>query len=61
MSAPDTNINKQTDRHRPSLFGIGASLTFVALLTAGAVFIIMGQDVGVPNDGSAFEVQSTDD
>lgn len=60
MSAPDTNIEKQSNRHRPSLLGIGAALGFVAVLTIGAVFVFMGQDVGVQNDASGFEVQALD-
>ncbi|PJE36125.1 hypothetical protein CVM52_13570 [Pseudooceanicola lipolyticus] len=35
MSAPDTNIEKQTHRHRWSLYAIGASLATVMMITAG--------------------------
>ncbi|MDA8587031.1 hypothetical protein N9L47_12335 [Rhodobacteraceae bacterium] len=34
MSAPDTNVEKQTRRHKPSLTGIA-----VAILGAGAIMI----------------------
>ncbi|MEJ6389459.1 hypothetical protein [Gymnodinialimonas ulvae] len=37
MSAPDTNIDKQTRRHKPSLFGIALALIVAAV--AAAVFI----------------------
>ena len=32
MSAPTTNIEKQTKRHRPALWGIIAAAVFAALL-----------------------------
>ncbi len=32
MSAPDTNIEKQQTRHRPSLMGIGLAVAFAAIL-----------------------------
>jgi hypothetical protein len=32
MSPPDTNIQKQERRHRPTLLGIAISLMFAALL-----------------------------
>lgn len=37
MSAPDTNIDKQTRRHRPSLWAIAAVVTFVAIAAAIAL------------------------
>ncbi|MGP6085720.1 hypothetical protein [Antarctobacter jejuensis] len=46
MSAPDTNIDKQQSRHRPSLTGIGLSVGFAATLLVvflGWVFA-QGQD-----------------
>ncbi len=36
MSAPDTNIEKQTRRHKPALIGIIAAIAF-----GGAVFLTM--------------------
>ena len=48
MSASDANITTQRRRHRPSLVGIGASLTLAA---AGlAVLLIWG---GLPSDEQA--------
>ncbi len=38
MSAPDTNIEKQERRHKPSLLGIRGILVIVALLTIAFVF-----------------------
>lgn len=32
MSAPDTNVNKQTRRHRGPLIGIAAAILFAAVL-----------------------------
>ncbi len=38
MSAPDTNVEKQERRHKPSLLGIKGVMIFVALLLIGFVF-----------------------
>ncbi|MBM7069670.1 hypothetical protein [Actibacterium sp. 188UL27-1] len=35
MSAPDTNLEKQAERHGPSLFGMAAVVVFALLLLAG--------------------------
>lgn len=35
MSAPETNIEKQTRRHRPALTGIVGVLLFAGLIFAG--------------------------
>ena len=32
MSAPQTNVEKQADRHRPSLIGIAAAVIFALVL-----------------------------
>lgn len=32
MTAPDTNVERQARRHRPSLFGIFAALAAVAVI-----------------------------
>jgi hypothetical protein len=48
MSAPDTNIETQTKRHKASLIGIGIAL-FWAVLAIGA-FIVWD---GVPSDEQA--------
>ena len=34
MSAPDTNVEKQTNRHKPPLIGMGAAVGFAAILLA---------------------------
>ncbi|QQA43986.1 hypothetical protein [Pelagovum pacificum] len=33
MSAPETNVDKQAKRHRPSIVGISVVLIFVAIIT----------------------------
>ena len=41
MSAPDTNIEKQTDRHRPALLGMGAAgLWAGGLLVAFLIWLV---------------------
>ena len=40
MSAPDTNVEKQTRRHRPSLGGIAFAVAVAAILLAGYIFMI---------------------
>lgn len=37
MSAPDTNVEKQEKRHRPSLFGIKGAIIFGILMLLGVV------------------------
>lgn len=37
MSAPNTNIERQTTRHRPSLTGIAVAAFAVLAITAGVV------------------------
>lgn len=40
MSAPNTNIDKQTRRHRPALWGIGAVGGLAALLFFGYLAVV---------------------
>ena len=42
MSAPDTNIDKQEKRHRPSLLGIGVAVAVGLLMLAAVVGTGMG-------------------
>ncbi|MCX7566297.1 hypothetical protein OS189_08070 [Sulfitobacter sp. F26169L] len=37
MSAPDTNINKQEKRHRPSLWSVKGAMLIVVLIFLGIV------------------------
>lgn len=37
MSAPDTNVNKQEKRHRPSLWGIKGAMIFGILMLLGVI------------------------
>lgn len=48
MSAPDTNIEKQTKRHRPAIYGILA-----ALMVAACAVIVFNLWGGVPSDEQA--------
>lgn len=54
MSPPDTNIPKQTRRHRPALLGIAAALISVLLILL-LVMYLAPDDPGVvlPLDGDA--------
>ncbi|WP_376874068.1 hypothetical protein [Albirhodobacter sp. R86504] len=47
MSAPDTNIHKETRRHRPALLGIGAAVLF-GLLMFFAVGFEAAEDADAP-------------
>ncbi|UWQ80466.1 hypothetical protein K3725_05540 [Leisingera sp. S132] len=55
MSAPDTNVERQAEKHKPSLLGIGAAVVF-ALVSLG-VFLAMVFDRGGEQD--AVEVPAT--
>ena len=48
MSAPDTNIERQTRRHKPSLWGIGIALAAAAVFAITALL-----SEGVPADQQA--------
>ena len=47
MSAPDTNIEKQNKRHRPSLIGIGAVVAFAGVLLIALIVYVVDRG-GVP-------------
>ncbi|MDC0657268.1 hypothetical protein N6L27_04580 [Leisingera sp. SS27] len=55
MSAPDTNVERQAEKHKPSLLGTGAAVVF-ALVSLG-VFLAMVFDRGGEQD--AVEVPAT--
>ncbi|MFC3616012.1 hypothetical protein ACFORG_19850 [Lutimaribacter marinistellae] len=40
MSAPETNVERQSRRHKPSLFGIGAAVLAAAVI--GVVIWMLG-------------------
>jgi predicted tellurium resistance membrane protein TerC len=45
MSAPNTNVEKQEKRHRPSLWGIKGAMIFGALMLLGLIgFNMMNAD-----------------
>lgn len=49
MSAPTTNIETQTKRHRPALVGIGIVAAFAALLFLGYLAVLAER--GTPENG----------
>lgn len=53
MSAPNTNVEKQTKRHKPSLFGMGAAIVFATILFVGLMFWISANG----NDPETAETQ----
>jgi hypothetical protein len=55
MSAPDTNLETQTKRHRGSIWGISAAL-IVAVLAAVGFFLWDG----VPSDNQAAPTVASD-
>lgn len=60
MSAPDTNVDRQTEKHKPSLLWIGAVVVFA--LVALGLFLLMVFDRGGEQDkveapATAAEVQ----
>ncbi len=63
MSAPDTNIERQTEKHKPALFGIRAAMIFGALMLVGVgiVSVSGGGDttVGEVYDGDVETKEST--
>tara|TARA_R110002124_G_scaffold202170_1_gene368695 strand:- start:533 stop:781 length:249 start_codon:yes stop_codon:yes gene_type:complete len=54
MSAPDTNVDKQEKRHRPSLWGIRGAMIFGVLMLLGVIGFSM------INAGNPDEVMNTD-
>lgn len=64
MSAPDTNVDRQTEKHKPSLLGIGAVVVFAVI--ALGLFLLMVFDRGGEQDkvetpATAAEVQAVID
>ena len=56
MSAPDTNVEKQEKRHRPSLWGIKGAMIFGILMLLGVIGFSMinaSNSDGVTNTGGA--------
>ncbi|MEJ6402595.1 hypothetical protein [Yoonia sp. 2307UL14-13] len=52
MSAPDTNVEKQTRRHRPSLLGISVAVGFALILLCGLIIFVVerGQEPAGADD-----------
>ncbi|QFT60328.1 hypothetical protein FIU94_15980 [Sulfitobacter sp. THAF37] len=62
MSPPDTNVDKQEERHKPALLGIKGAMLFGVLMVLIVIFlaVIRGGDdadmpVGVNDDASSTE------
>lgn len=51
MSAPDTNLESQKKRHKPSLWGIGAAGAFGVAMLLVIVFVSVGANEQVAEDG----------
>jgi hypothetical protein len=56
MSAPDTNVKKQEQRHKPALLGIRAAMIFGALMMVGLAIYVIGNGA----DDTADAVTNTD-
>lgn len=54
MSAPDTDIEKQEKRHKPSLVGMGAAVAFAGVLLA--IFLMWTVDRGGVPKGADVQV-----
>ncbi len=48
MSAPDTNIEKQTKRHKAPLVGMGSVVVFAGILFIGLLYWTFSQADAVP-------------
>lgn len=56
MSAPDTNTEKQEERHKPALLGIKGAMIFGALMMVLLAFFVLGN----ARDDDAADVVNTD-
>ena len=56
MSAPQTNVEKQADRHRPSLVGIAAAVIFALVLLFGLITFLAGR--GETPEGAETQIDS---
>ena len=54
MSAPDTNIEKQTEHHKSPLLGMGAAVAFAGVLLLG-LMIWLSANGNDPSDDQAPE------
>lgn len=52
MSAPDTNLESQKKQHKPSLWGIGAAGVFGVAMLLVIVFVSVGANDQVAEDGA---------
>jgi hypothetical protein len=52
MSAPNTNIDRQKQRHRWPLIGIGAAMLFGALIAVLIAFDATGDAGSTPPEGA---------
>lgn len=63
MSAPDTNIDKQEQRHKPALLGIKGAMIFglVMVLIVFFLAVMGGGDDTEPAIETGSTINSTDD
>ncbi|XDA99474.1 hypothetical protein AB1M95_06060 [Sulfitobacter sp. LCG007] len=62
MSAPDTNIDKQKRRHRPSLIGIWVALAVAAVVVLLMIFDVFGdaeETVNTTSDVAPSTIEGT--
>lgn len=50
MSAPDTNIARQKNRHKPALWGLWGGLFLAVLMIAIATWMASGDEVAAAID-----------
>lgn len=60
MSPPDTNIDKQTKRHKAPLFGMGAVVAFAGILFVALVFWTISQGETEPEPTVTAPIVTTD-
>lgn len=61
MSAPDTNVDKQEERHKPALLGIKGAMLFGVLMVLIVIFlaVMRGGDEPAPAIDANTGVNST--
>ena len=63
MSAPDTNIEKQDERHKPALLGIKGAIIFGALMLLLVVIFSVARggetSIGEVYDGDVEQTETT--
>lgn len=60
MTAPDTNVEKQAKRHKPSLTGIAIALVFVGLLLVVGGMWIAQDPAAIEDDAQTIPAPAND-